>query len=108
MLILFQGCTVYKAVPITLEQAVKNEEKVKVTTKSNKKLKFKRIGLEDGTYYGYKIQKGKILKTTLDLKTINNIKEKNRTMSTIATITVSIVSLMGVTIGAWLLAGSPL
>jgi len=48
MLILFQGCTVYKSVPISLEQAVQNESKVKVETKDNRTMKFNRIGIENG------------------------------------------------------------
>ena len=54
MLILFQGCIVYKSVPISLEQAAQNETKVRVKTKTNEKFRFNRIGVEDGKFYGVK------------------------------------------------------
>lgn len=85
-LILLQGCTVYKSVPVSIEQAVQNESKVKVVTKTNEKFKFSRIGIEDGNYYGMKQSKGLIVKTPLDQNFINTINEKDITWSTILTI----------------------
>ena len=104
-LIFFQGCTVYKSVPISIEQAVQNESKVRVKTNTNEKFKFSRIGIEDGNYYGVKKSKGVIVKTPLDQNFINTINEKDKTVSTIATVGVSIVALFGALVGIYLIAG---
>jgi len=52
VLILFQGCTVYKSTNVTLEEAVKADTKVRLKTKDHQTLKFKKIGIEDGKFYG--------------------------------------------------------
>jgi hypothetical protein len=96
MVILLQGCTVYKSTPITIEQVAKEEQKVKVITKDNVKLKFKRIGFNNDGYYGVKKQKGEIIKTHLDPSFINNIKEKDKTLSTILTIALPVGILVGI------------
>lgn len=99
MLILFQGCTIYKSVPISLEQAVQNESKIRVKANGNENLKFSRIGVEDGNYFGVKKSNNVIVKTPLDQKFINTIKEKDKTMSTVATVGVIIVGLFGIIVG---------
>ena len=76
-LILFQGCTVYNSVPVSIDHAVQHELKVKVRNKDGEKFKFKRIGLENGNYYGAKKVKGTIIKTPLNKKAISSIKEKD-------------------------------
>jgi len=85
-LIFFQGCTVYKPMPISIEQAVQNESKVMVITKSNEKIKFNKIEIEDGKYFGVKNSKEAIVKTPLDQNFINSINEKDKTLTTIFTI----------------------
>ena len=95
MLILFQGCTVYKSASVTLEHAVQNDSKVKVITKNNEKLKFMRIGIENGNYYGVKKSNGVILKTPLDQDSINIINEKDKTLSTILSIAIPVVIIGG-------------
>jgi len=95
MLILLQGCTVYKSASVTLDQASKSEIKVKVETKSGEKLKFKRIGVEDGNYYGVKKVKGNIVKVPLDANYVNNVKLKDKTLSTILTIAFPIAIITG-------------
>jgi hypothetical protein len=96
MLIFFQGCTVYKSVPVSIEQAAQNDQKVKVITKSNEKLKFNRIGVEDGNYYGVKKSNGVVVKTPLDQNFINTIKKKDKTLSTILSIGIPLGIVMGV------------
>ena len=91
MLILFQSCTAYKAMPISLEKASNIESKVKVVTKTNQPLKFKRIAFENGNYFGLKKQKGVITKVPLNEKWIKEIKEKDKTKSAILTIVFPIV-----------------
>ncbi len=75
MLILFQGCTVYKSVPISLEQAVQNDSKVRIKINTNEKFKFNQIGMEDGNYYGVKIRNSVFVKTPLDQNNIKTINE---------------------------------
>ena len=102
--ILFQGCTVYKSVPVTIDHAAQHELKVKVGKKNGENLKFKRIGLENGNYYGVKKVKGKIIKTPLDKKAVNSIKEKDKIASTLVTIFASLFFISGIAaqfIGIW-------
>ena len=95
-LIFFQGCTVYKSTPVSIEQAIQNESKVKVITKSNERLKFNKIGIEDGKFYGEKQSKGLIVKTPLNENFINKINEKDKTWSTIISIGMPLVIVFGV------------
>jgi len=95
MLILLQGCTVYKSVPISIEQAVQNESKVKVFTKNNNKLKFKRIINVDGKLYGVRNLEGIDRNLSLDRNSIETIKEKNKTLSTILSIAIPVVIIAG-------------
>ena len=90
MLILLQGCTVYKSASVSLEEAALVQTKVKLETKSGEKLKFIRIGVENGNYYGVKKVKGD---KTLNYKTvpletnyIKSVKLKDETLSTVYTI----------------------
>ena len=95
MLILLQGCTVYKSASVTLDEASKSETKVKVVTKSNEKLKFKRIGVENGKYYGVRKVDGKMMKLILNTDTIKSIKEKDKTLSTVLSIGIPVVIVGG-------------
>ena len=83
VLILFQGCTVYKKANITLEDAYKSKNRVKVTTNDNQKLKFKIIDFADGNYYGVEKKPQGIRKTLLDNKSIHKINEKNELVSAV-------------------------
>ena len=81
VLIIFQGCTVYKSTSVTLEEAVQVQKKVQITTIDNKKIKFKRIVKRDGKYFGVKWLKD----TTKDIRVFENdikkLKIENKTMS---------------------------
>jgi hypothetical protein len=105
MLILLQGCTVYKASSVSLEQATLNKSKVKIMTKNNVKLKFERIVVEDGNYYGIRTVDSQNVKLLLDTNTVEMIKEKDKILSTILSIGIPIVSIIGVSAGVWLLVG---
>jgi len=105
-LIFFQGCTVYKSVPVSIEQAVQNESKVKVRTKTGDKFKFSRIGIEDGNYYGVSKDKGKVVKNALDEKSIKTINEKDKTFSTVLSIGIPVIILGVIIVAAVSAAGS--
>ena len=87
VLILLQGCTVYKSGPITLEQAVQEQKKVKITTLDNRKILFKKIVFKDGKYYGVKKLKDSTKDVLLFEKDITVLKvKKYNTLETILTI----------------------
>ena len=79
MLILLQGCTVYKSSSVTLEEASKSETKVIVKENNSKAIKFDRIEVVDGKYVGVKKFKGDIIKMVLDEDNIIRISIKNKT-----------------------------
>lgn len=86
ILVLIQSCTVYRSVPISIETAVKNKSKVKIVTKNNNKLRFNRIEFQDGKYFGIKKFNSGMVKASLDENSIETIKEKDKTLSTILSI----------------------
>lgn len=106
LIMFFQSCTIYKSTPVTLHQAEQSDSKVQVMTNTSEKLEFKRIGVENGNYYGVKKVNGEIIKAPLNEKYISSIKEKDKAFSTIATAVVSIVSLFGILLIAYSTDGS--
>jgi hypothetical protein len=92
LLILLHGCTVYKSASVSLDQAVNKGQKVKVITKDNVKLKFKRIATENGKYYGVRRSvDDKWVKILLNSDTIKTIKEKDKTLSTVLNIGIPVI-----------------
>ena len=85
-LILFQGCTVYKSASVTLEEAVKKQKKVQITTLDNRTMSFKQIVFRDGKYFGVKKLKDNATDVCLFEKDIEYLKIKNETLSTILSI----------------------
>jgi hypothetical protein len=83
---------------VSLDQAVQSESKVRVYTNTNEKLKFKRITLENGSYYGVQKFNSKTIRTPLDQDYINRINEKDKTLSTVLNIGIPIV-IVGALIG---------
>ena len=58
VLILFQGCTVYKSASVTLDEASKSNTHVRVKTFDNQSLKFSRIEVVNNKIHGIKIHNG--------------------------------------------------
>lgn len=100
LIIFFQGCTVYKSIPVSIEQAVQNQSQVRVKTRSKKKMKFSRIIIVDGNHFGVKKTSSDIIYTPLDENTINTINEKDKTVSTIVSVAGPILFIFLVLIGA--------
>ncbi len=94
ILILFQGCTVYKSANVSLDESVKKEDKTKIVTTTGERLKFKRIAFENGTYYGIKKSSGELVKFPLKNDEIKNIRLKDNAMSTISTILLPVGALV--------------
>jgi len=89
LMILMQGCTVYKSSAATLDEAHKSQNKVKVTTSNNESIKFNSVDFIDSEYYG--ISKQENDKVLLDENKIKLIRLKNKTLSTIVSIGTPIV-----------------
>lgn len=78
-----------------MDQAIQKESKVKVKTQSGEILKFKRVGFENGNYYGVKITKGEVVKIPFEEKRIAAVNEKDKTLSIIMTIGLPIFIIIG-------------
>ena len=107
-LILMQGCVIYKKKPSTIDEAVYANTNVRIQTKDNKIIKFKRIEFKNGEYLGIKeylkpyneistsglvIRKKRMemTKTLLKLNDVQEIKIKDKTWSTILPIAIPII-----------------
>jgi hypothetical protein len=104
-LILLQGCTVYHSANVTLEEAVRSDINVRIKTNDQQTLKFRKVGVENGNFYGVKKNNGMIVRTPLDHKFINSINSKDKTLSTILSIGIPVI-IVGVLLaiaesGAW-------
>jgi len=99
VLILLQGCTVYKSVSATLNEAYKSNSKVKITTIENKILKYKRIRHENNQYYGIQKIQGKEVKSLIDKDKINQIQLKDKLLSVIIPIAIPLlpIIILGIT-----------
>ena len=97
ILILLQGCTVYKEANVSLEEAVRTDNKIKITTNDNQTLKFQKIGFEDGLYFGIKKIKGEMAKSKIEQENIKSVKLQDKPTSTILTIGIPVV-ILGVAI----------
>lgn len=93
VLILFQGCTIYKGKGLTIDDAVYSNNKSEITTNYDMTYKFKRVIQEDGNYYGLKKVKGEFVKTTLNPSDIKRVRIKDKTLSTILSILVPVATL---------------
>jgi hypothetical protein len=85
-LILLQGCTVYKSTSVSLDEALKAEIQTRVKTNYNQTLKFKRIGFEDGQYYGVKKINGEMIKTHIDEQKVEKVQLKDESLSVFITV----------------------
>jgi uncharacterized protein YcfL len=95
-ILLLQGCVVYHNTSVGMEEAVSAATRVKIKTVDDKKIKLKKVVLEDGQYYGIKNNRGELVKIPLDEKTISTLHLKNKTMSTIINIGVPAAVIIGI------------
>lgn len=86
LLFLLQCCHVYYEVPISLDEAVAADRRIKVTTTNEKKYKFRKIEKTDSIYYGIVVTRGQKAKVPLDTKKIQSIRPVNKTASTVLTV----------------------
>jgi uncharacterized protein YceK len=85
ILILLQGCTVYKKQSATMQVAVQEQVRTKVKT-TNKNFSFRYITYENDNYYGVKKSNGELNKIRLDEGSIESIHLKNKPLSIFLTI----------------------
>ncbi len=100
-LILLQGCTVYKTASVTLYEASKINNKVRVEKKDGKKVKYSNIVLlDDGQYYGKEKVKGTNMYNYILIDEANILKVQflDKKTSTILNIAVPFV-IVGIIIG---------
>lgn len=90
---LLQSCTVYKSVPISIDQAVQNQSEVKIHTLNHNTYRFTAIETIGGNYFGINKSAHEILRTPLNENQISTIKEKDKTLSTILDIGIVIILL---------------
>ena len=104
-LLLFQSCVVYHKTPTTLEKASQEQIKNKVTTTNGEVTKYKFISQEEGVFYGNVEEEwGEFRKVPLDSEEIITIRTKNKTASTLVTITVITIPVLALV--AWGIAES--
>ena len=95
VLILFQGCTVYKSSSVTLDEAVSADTRIRIKTNDNQTLKFKNVRVENEIYTGFMYKKSKWVKTDINEDNIDIVQVKNKTLSTVLSIGIPIIILGG-------------
>lgn len=108
LLLLLQSCSVYHS-PTTVEKAVAADNKVKVISADQQKYKFKRLEEENGRLTGVTKPRsstaeklagmpaeteGRFLKVDLSEVTIEEIRLRNNTLSTIINIAIPVVAVL--------------
>ncbi len=74
-LILFQSCVVaYKPTSMPLSQIARRQEKVRVEYNNSEIYRFEKIEQKGNKFYGIKEVKGEIVKTSIEVDRINNVK----------------------------------
>ena len=82
-LVLFQGCRVYSKEHTTLDKAVDTRKRVKMITSNGQKLKYQKIVLDNGSYYGVQNVKGKDVRMRIEPASVESLHLHNKTMSII-------------------------
>jgi hypothetical protein len=81
LVILLQGCTVYRKWTISLESAAKTKSRVKVVTVDGETWKFRKVLAREEGFYGVKKVSGDQVLTPLNPQNIKGIHLKNRELS---------------------------
>ena len=100
VVMVFQSCTVYKSTPITIDEASKANDKVRIYKRNGEKLKYYRIVQgNNGKYYGDQIINKMHNNFLINEDEIEKIQIKDKSSSTILTIAIP-VAIIGIAIGA--------
>jgi len=104
VLILFQGCTVYKSNSVSINEAVKADTKVRVVKKNGEKKKYIRVvEPNDGYFYGVKKVNGLVKHIPLKKEDIAKINLKDQKVSKLWTIATPLI-IIGIAIGVFAIA----
>ena len=95
LLMLLQGCTVYKKPSVTMQEAVQEQVRTKVKT-AKENFSFRYITYENDNYYGVKKSNGELNKIRLDEEYIESIHLKNKPLSIFLTIIVPVALFIGI------------
>ncbi|MCB7482026.1 hypothetical protein [Christiangramia sediminis] len=115
LVFLLQSCSIYYKDNLSPREAVETERKVRVTTNQDEKLIFNKLEENTGSFYGLtkknsgtskKLQKmgingsaqGPLYSFGLETLKIKEVHAKNYTASTLATIGISFIGLVAVTV----------
>lgn len=99
LILVLQGCRVYKHKESSLQEAVTEQKRVKIKTTDGKTLKYKRVYKEDGQYFGTKKVYGVMESEPIDSEKIENVRLHNQALSIIYGIVVGTVAVYATTIG---------
>lgn len=91
LLILIQGCSIYKSVSAPYEEAMKHNAKVRVKYPDQFAVKFNRIEIIDDDLYGVKKVNGKTVKTLINTEKAKKIQVKDKTLSWIVFLGIPVV-----------------
>jgi hypothetical protein len=92
VLILFQGCTVYQSVNVTLDEAVRADNKVRIEKRNGEEVKYYRVvKFNDGNYYGKIKVNGMFDNLLIDENNIVKVQIKDQKTSTILTVAIPVV-----------------
>ena len=89
VLILFQGCTIYRSAKVTLQEAVQADTKVKIKDKYDQTIKYKRVKFENTQFYGVTKKNNK--KVYIEEKNINSVQLRNGWLSVIFSVWLSLL-----------------
>ena len=83
-----------------MEKASQEQIKTKITNANGETLKYKYIAYEEGVYYGYVEQDwAEFIKVPLNKEDILSVKTKNKTASTL--ITISVIAIPVLAFAVW-------
>ncbi|WP_242091713.1 hypothetical protein [Aestuariivivens sediminicola] len=100
LLILIQGCSIYKQVSPPYEEAMKHNARVRVKYPHHQAVKFNSIEVIEDNIYGVKKVSGKTVKTLVNVEKAKKIQVKDKTASIIVSIAIPVV-LIGVLIAGF-------
>ena len=103
-LIILSSCTIYKK--STLEEVSQIDNKVLIMSKEGKRLKYYKVVKKDGEYWGQtKPKNDYVLETKIDANKVSIVKKQNPELSTLSTVTISILSAVGLFAIAFAIGG---
>lgn len=91
--ITLQSCSIYKSTPISLDEAVSLNSKVRLETFDHHKFILKKIEKRDSIYYGVKSINGNLVSIPLKQKEVKSIRVTNKPASVMVSIGVGTASL---------------